>query len=201
MTNPVTDPWQKPNPWNKVSLDWFENARRGPFKFLHDLDRSHFAQRTPIVSVSCADYKRNFDMIRQIAFLRGFEAGEYHLTHRLGWHGGIVRIVEESPMNPIPRSDEVFLTELLEAHEITNLFDYVVYAHWPCGKALKHGLGIHDVVDHLMRARIRLKEQCPAIKVKTLFHVDLLSEVSDKGMKSYFADPKDYAVYLDSLKA
>ena len=183
--------------WDKSALSWFEEARRGPFRFLHDLDKGHFAQRTPIVSVSCADYKRNFDMIRHIAFLRGFEPGEYHLTHRLGWHGGIIRIVEDSSTNQIPRSDEMFLTELLEAHEITKLSDYVVYAHWPCGKALKHGLKIYDVVNHLMKARIRLKELCPAIKIKTLFHVDVPPEVSDTGMKSYFADPRDYAVYLD----
>ena len=180
------------NHWDQSAWDWFEMARRGPNKFLQDLDKRHFVERVPIVSVSCADWKRNYDMIRYISHLRGYVVGEDHQTHRLGWHGGITRIVKDSPMNPIPRSDEVFLTELLEAHEITQLFDYVVYAHWPCGKALKHGLRIQDVVAHLMEAKVRLKSICPSLKVKTLFHVDVPRDISDTGMKSYFADQKDY---------
>lgn len=187
------------NRWDQSALDWFEMARRGPHRFLQDLDKQHFTERTPIVSVSCADYKRNFDMIRRISYLRGFSPGEDHLTHRLGWHGGITRIIKGSPMNPIPRTDEVFLTELLEAHKITGLFDYVVYAHWPCGKALEHGLKIQDVVAHLMDARIRLKASCCALKVKTLFHVDIPSDISCKGMKSYFADPKGYVEFTNAL--
>ncbi len=183
------------NPWDNESLAWFESARRGKSRFLQNLDKRHFAERSPIVSVACADYKRNFDMIRHISHLRGFAPGEDHRTHRLSWHGGITRIVAGSPINPIPGSDEVLLAELLDAYKITKLLDYVVYAHWPCSKALEHGLRIQDVVEHLMEARILLKSVCPALKVKTLFHVDVPREISDTGMKSYFADPERYEVF------
>jgi hypothetical protein len=179
-------------PWDDEAVAWFEMARRGSRKFLHDLDKRHFVEHKPIVSVACADYKRNFDMIRYISHLRGYTPGEDHQTHRLGWHGGITRIVENSPMNPIPRTDEMFLAELLEAKKITKLIDYVVFAHWPCGKALEHGLRVHDVMAHLMAAKVRLKKVCPELKIKTLFHVDVPQEISSTGMKSYFADPEDY---------
>ena len=184
------------NHWDESALDWFERARRGPYKFLQDLDKEHFVERSPIICVSCADLYRNYDMVKHTARLRGFAPGEDHKTHRLSWHGGIMRIVSGSPTNIIPESDEIFLAELLEAHEITQLGDFVIYAHWPCSKGLKHGLTIENAANHLIIARTRLKTINPELKIKALFHVDLPEGVSSTpGMKSYFVDPKGYALF------
>lgn len=186
--------------WDPKDYGFFRAARYGAWRCLEDLDTRHFAQKAPIIAVACSDYRRHHDKIGRIAHLRGFASGEDSQTHPLGWHGGAIRLVQDSPTNYLTDGDAIFMAEVLEAVEITSITDIVTYGHWPCSKAMKHGMKLEDVLRAVIEAKRRLKHCRESLRVRTLFHADF-GDLEPGGMRSYFINPDRFESIVSATGA
>jgi hypothetical protein len=168
-------------------------AIEGEYRFLKPISAMHLPPRKPVIHVFCSDFRRSHEANTHIAALRGLKPGEDWQTHQLHWHGGALRIAPGSPTNRgMPFADVVFLKEILDAPVVTGIFDLVLAAHFPCGKARLAGMRIKDIWRDLARARERLLELEPHFNVGTYLHVDYGEASPEKAMKTYYDCPKAY---------
>ena len=173
--------------WQSDDYTLMREVRQGTSAFLVDLDSTHFAQREPIISIACPDYRRHWDKVGRIAELRGYSPKEDHQTHGLNWHGGVIRLVPGFPGNT--QGDAEFcLKELAFAVELTGIKDIAGYFHWPCGWISVSRVPLKQTFAALMEAKRIAKDAIPNIKIKTVVHSDY-GDLEPLGMKSYFAHP------------
>ncbi|MBI4095011.1 MAG: hypothetical protein HY435_02360 [Candidatus Liptonbacteria bacterium] len=185
--------------WTEGEYSLVREARDSERGFLEDLDQSCFRQRAPIILVCCSDWKRRHDIIQHTAALRGYRPDEDPETHALNWHGGVIRLAPNSPTNLIPKTDEMFLQEVVNALRWTKFRDLVMYAHWPCKQATVAGLTVEEVWQASMSGRDRVVERMSgSVTARTFFHADY--ENLQAGKRSYYLHPRRCVSWLTQAR-
>lgn len=122
-----------------------------------------------MIVVSCADgdqMEDEFEHLRAL-FHRASANARIHL---LALNGGALLISPDWPDSSA--AGDVFIKHIVQAEELKRIKTVALFTHIPCGAAGMVRWGVARVIDQLIAAKLRIKEQIPETKVICLLHVD-----------------------------
>jgi hypothetical protein len=104
----------------------------------------------------------------------------------------------QEPMSIMTRG--VYIHNIRQSHTKKKLTIVVFYAHGPCGAGEDFNLSVWDVLDHLVKAKIYMKNiALPDLGLKFMcfFHADMGSGKK----RTYFVNPQKWEEHKETLKA
>lgn len=147
---------------------------------LRDADGHRLDQTSGVIVVACADGDQMPDLFRfQSAMSEGHRQDPR--IHTIALNGGALLIPESSPIAMVGE-DRVILEHVRGAQTLKGISTVALYAHAPCGMAYGAALSFEAVIGLLMRAKTRVKEAVPGLKVACFCHVDK----GDGNRRTYF---------------
>lgn len=145
-----------------------------------------------IIIVPCSDGHQFGDVYGHIATVCK-QVVDVDLIHPVALNGGAMLMSNLLPEKQC-RHGNTMLENILEASQpnVKNTKDVFLYAHFPCAIARGNGIGVVDQGLYLMKAKKRLQEADPGMRIKCFFHIDTFDEVESGTHKkrTYFM-PKD----------
>lgn len=133
-------------------------------KYFRDIERQ--------VLVTCGDMDRSGDILRH--YVRAHRQVHPHdpLIQLFAWNGGTCRLIK-SPASTKEQAC-IFQGEISEIIPIKDPRAFILFAHWPCGKASAANMSLIQVVEALMVAKTFLKSQYNEYPVSCFFHLDYI---------------------------
>lgn len=138
---------------------------------LRDVETHRLDHSRGVILVCCADGDQLPDIFAHHSGICEAQESRPRI-HTLSLNGGSLLIPEGSPLNKERREDLTYLHHIEVATVLKHIHTVALYAHIPCGAAGMYRLGAQDVVDMLMRAKLRIKQQIAEAKVGCFLHVD-----------------------------
>lgn len=154
---------------------------------LADIDPHRLTQQKGVIVVPCADGDQMPDVFAQQAAYAE-QAGLEPRPHVLALNGGALLLPENSPLNKAVREDLVLLKHIKDAVPMKNIHTVVIYTHAPCGAAGAANLSFVRCMDLLVKAKARIKEKIPEVKVACFCHVDRSDEGGHHKRRTYYVD-------------
>ena len=145
----------------------------------HRLDQSEGA-----ILVCCGDADRVFE---KVTFHASTQLGyrEEPRIHLVAVNGGPLGIPHHSPVNSAGETlgaDAYLLRQIRGARNLKGINTVVLCAHAPCGMADLAGLNVFQIVELLIAAKRRVREEHPDGRVAPFLHVDYGAGI----MRTYF---------------
>lgn len=143
-----------------------------------------------IIIAPCSDGDQFDDVYSHIASVCKVAVASNRI-HPVALNGGAILMSGLLPEQQC-RHGECMSENILKASEIKDIKDVFLYAHFPCAIARGNGLGVVDQGQQLMRAKKRLKEAAPDLRIKCFFHIDMFDEKEgDSHKKRTYFMPKE----------
>ena len=130
-----------------------------------------------VIMIPCADGDQMCDLFEFKTSL--FQEQQFHpRIHTLALNGGALLIPANSPVQREGNEDTVILQHLRDGQALKGINLVVLYAHAPCGAAGIAKLNSKQVIELLIAAKTRVKEEIPGLKVACFCHVEEFSQVA-----------------------
>lgn len=147
-------------------------CRLKELEILVDVEEYRLDQTNGVVLVSCGDADQMPDIFRHQMKMQNGQR-ENPRVHTLTWNGGAARLPKDSPMNePGLLSDITFMKEIADAVWLKNIKTIALYIHTPCGKTANCRMSFQDSIHLVIKAKLRIKNEIPDIRVACFCHVD-----------------------------
>lgn len=121
-----------------------------------------------MIAIFCGDGDQFDDEYMHMRGLFQYASARVRI-HPLSLNGGALLI---SPNWPTASEGEVFVKHTLQAEGLKGIKTVSLFTHVPCGAAGLVHWSVAQVIDELINAKRRLKEQDPSLTVICLLHVD-----------------------------
>ncbi len=128
-----------------------------------------------IIPVVCPDCDQVDDIDGHIRKLLD-ESGGRVRPHSLKLHGGGMLISAACPLDREFRIDEYLMKHIGVARNLKEINTIILYVHAPCGAAQLEGLGVVEILYHVVEAKKRVKATWPTDLVSCYIHVDYANE-------------------------
>lgn len=164
---------------------------------LEDIDKKRIDSSNGVILVTCADGDQMADVFQKTENLS-------HRIHTLALNGGGLLLPTSSPANTLltntsnekeVRIGDVFLDQIITARALKNINLIALHVHVPCGIGQKFDIDPKQLIELLAKAKDRLKEAMPGIKVCSFVHVAW----PDGRKRTYFVSREKWRTFSASL--
>jgi len=157
-------------------------------RILDDVEAHRLDLTKGVILHACADGDQSFDLFTHLTKVVTVQRTDPRI-HWFGDNGGALILPTNSPFN-VNRRGENRLEEMQEAHDLKGICTVALYSHAPCGK-VGGSMNLTAQVNHLVRAKIQVKERFSWAHVACFFHMDL----GEGNKHTYFVSRKNWEEY------
>lgn len=161
-----------PEGFTPAELKEVQGIRRSG-RILYDIDDDKFAATGGRVAFcGCADGHRFCNIHAHLA--RGISKNSADLViHTISMAGAVLRIPYRSPVFSWIRGDDnLILSEIAGGEKLKAITTVILVSHWPCGAARESGVGFYQSLRLFARAKRRVREKFPDLKVGCFLDFD-----------------------------
>lgn len=126
-----------------------------------------------IIIAPCSDGDQFDDVYGHIA--KVCREVQINRIHAVALNGGGMLMGGQLPPEQQRHGDCMF-ENIINASRIKTIRDVFLYTHFPCAIASGNSLSVIDQALYLKRAKARLRETNPDLRVKCFFHIDKYDE-------------------------
>jgi hypothetical protein len=165
--------------------DWEAYQKLRKMRILCDVDAHRIPMEQGVILVFCSDGDQSDDTCATVA-QHCLEHRPNPRIHMQAQPGGALLIPEDSPLNLRNRGLNL-VEDICVGYQLKGISTVALYAHAPCGAATLANLSLEEVINLLVRAKLRLKTHAMGLgielKAACFLHID---RGTQGGKRTYF---------------
>ncbi|MBI5229702.1 MAG: hypothetical protein HY981_00110 [Candidatus Magasanikbacteria bacterium] len=164
---------------------------------LEDVNGNRLNTSHGVILVTCADGDQMGDIFT-------LQSGMTDRIHTLALNGGGLLLPLNSPANTIVaiaasgrfiRVGDVYMDQIKAGMTLKVIKTVALHVHFPCGIAQLYNIPPLRLIDLLVQAKTRIKDECANIKVAAYVHIAW----PDCRKRTYFISRDKWSAYCNSL--